>query len=152
MTGRQMQNQIMEALQGATGGVLLDVTLGFLPIPANLKAGIVGTGVKALIAIGSGVLMQNMKLVRPATAKAFANGALTVVLHDELKKQVQQFLPNVPMGAYLDYGNNELGYYGSGYNPGPVYLPELTAEGVDTDESGFGAYMDQADYIDDFTY
>ena len=151
MTGRAIQNQVVDAFQGASGALALDVTLGYLPIPANLKAGIVGTGVKALLAIGIGVLGQNLKVVKASTAAKLSNGALTVVLHDELKKQVQNFLPNVAMGEYLDYGNNELGYYGSGYNPGPVYLPELSAEGVMTDESGFGEYLGQ-EYIDDFGY
>ena len=152
VTMRTVQRDVMEALQGATGALALDVTLGYLPIPANLKVGFVGTGVKALIAIGLGVVGQNMRLVKPATAKAFANGALTVVLHDELKKQLAIFMPNIPLGEYLGTGNN-LSYYGSGYNPGPMYLPTLTADGMDTDEGGFGEYMEANDgsYMDDFT-
>lgn len=152
VTARRIQNDVMEALQGATGALALDITLGYLPIPANLKSGLVGTGVKALVAIGLGIVGQNLKVIKPATAKAFSNGALTVVLHDELKRQVQVFLPNVAMGEYL---NNNLGYYGSGYNPGggQMYLPELTAEGMDIDESGFGEYINQpGSYMDDYSF
>lgn len=150
MTARSVQNQVMDGLQGAMGALALDITLGYLPLPANLKAGLVGTGVKALLAIGIGVVGSNLKVIKASTAKVWSNGALTVVLHDELKKQVQQFLPVIQMGEYLD---NNMGYYGSGYNPGPVYLPELTSENLMTDESGFGEYIGGAgDYIDDFSY
>ena len=150
LTARSVQNQLMDALQGATGGLALDVTLGYLPIPANLKAGLVGTGVKALLAIGIGVLGQNFKIVKPSTAAKLSNGALTIVLHDELKKQVQNFMPNIPMGEYMNSGYNDgMGYYGSGYNPGAVYLPDLTDDGMNIDEGGFGEYMN-GDYMDEF--
>ncbi len=115
-----------------------------MKIPANLKVGFVGTAVKALAAIGLGVVGQNLKIVRPATAKAFANGALTVVLHDELKKQLANFMPNIPMGEYLGY-ENDLGYYGSGYNPGAMYLPDLQDDTMGFEESGMSEYMDAFD-------
>lgn len=154
LTARSVQNQLMDALQGASGALALDVTLGYLPIPANLKAGLVGTGVKALLAIGIGVVGQKTKVVKAATAARLANGALTVVLHDELKKQVQNFMPNIAMGEYMDWNstgiNDGMGYYGSGYNPGPAYLPDLTDDGMDIDESGMGEYMN-GEYIDDFS-
>jgi hypothetical protein len=151
MTARTVQNQVMDGLQGAMGALALDVTLGYLPLPANLKAGLVGTGVKALLAIGIGVVGANLKVIKASTAKVWSNGALTVVLHDELKKQVQQFMPNIAMGEYLSINDTNMGYYGSGYNPGPVYLPELSMEDLSTQQDGFGEYMG-AEYIDDFSY
>ena len=140
----------MEALQGATGALALDVTLGYLPLPANLKVGFVGTAVKALAAIGLGVVGQNLKIVRPATAKAFANGALTVVLHDELKKQLANFMPNIPMGEYLD--ENSLAYYGSGFNPnaGAMYLPDLADDTMGFEQSGMSEYLGTEGYMDEF--
>lgn len=124
---------------GAVGAIGLDVVQGYLPIPANLKVGIVGTGVKALLAIGMGIIAARTKLVKSSTAAKFANGALVVVLHDELKKLVVQFAPGVPMGEYLDdFG---MGYYGSGLNPElgvGTYLPELDTEDVSFQEDGFG--------------
>jgi hypothetical protein len=142
-----VQGQVMTALTGASGALALDVALGYLPIPANLKAGIVGTAVKAGLAIGIGVLGKNAKLVRPATAAKLADGALTVVLHNELKRQVANFLPAVQLGEYLDagYNNNGMGYYGSGYNPGPVYLPDISDDGMNIDEGGFGEYINDWD-------
>lgn len=145
VTMMTVQRDVMEALQGATGALALDITLGYLPIPANLKVGFVGTAVKALAAIGLGIVGQNMRVVRPATAKAWANGALTVVLHDELKKQLAIFAPNIPLGEYLGYENDNLGYYGSGYNPGPMYLPDLQDETMGFEQSGMSEYMDDFD-------
>jgi len=152
VTMRTVQRDVMEALQGATGALALDITLGYLPLPANLKVGFVGTGVKALLAIGLGVVGQNLKIVRPAVAKAFANGALTVVLHDELKKQLAIFMPNIPLGEYLDV--NDLGYYGSGYNPnaGPMYLPDLTEDTMGFEQSGMGEYLDEFDINQENAY
>jgi len=158
---RSIQNQLVEAGTGAVGALGLDVVQGYLPIPANLKGGLVGTGVKALLAIGMGVLASNVRIVRPATAAKMANGALTVVLHDELKKQVQNFAPGIQMGEYIDNG---MGYYASGYPAGNIpglgeyledptmgtYLPELSADGLDMDESGFNAY--DVDYMEDLNY
>ena len=133
----------MTALQGATGALALDVTLGYLPIPANLKAGFVGTGVKALLAIGIGVVGQQTKIVSNQTAARFSNGALTVVLHDELKKQLANFMPNIQMGEYLDA--NDLGYYGSGYNPNGMFLPDLSDDDMGFEQTGMGEYLDQFD-------
>ena len=157
LTMRSVQNQLMEAGTGAVGAIGLDVIQGYLPIPANLKGGIVGTGVKALLAIGMGVLASNIKIVKASTAAKMANGALTVVLHDELRKQVGNFAPGLQLGEYLDYDNG-LGYAGSGYNAGNMsddpegmgsYLPELD---VSMEQDGFGEYLSEPDYIDDLTY
>ncbi len=144
MTARGVQNQVMDGLQGAFGALALDVTLGYLPLPANLKAGLVGTGVKALLAIGIGVLGSNLKVIRPATAKVWSNGALTVVLHDELKKQVANFMPNIPMGEYLNTNDYAMGYYGSGYNPNGMYLPDLSQDDMGFDMTGMGEYLNES--------
>ena len=157
---RSVQNQLMEAGTGAVGALGLDVIQGYLPIPANLKAGIVGTGVKALLAIGMGIVASNVKIVRGATANKMVNGALTVVLHDELKKQVSNFAPGLQMGEYMDDG---LGYYGSGYPAGIMgdgyggmgsYLPELDTDDMGLEQEGLGLYEsgNDSEYIEDMAY
>ena len=149
---RSIQGQVMTALQGATGALALDVTLGYLPIPANLKAGFVGTGVKALLAIGIGVVGQQTKIVSNQTAAKLSNGALTVVLHDELKKQLANFMPNIQMGEYLDA--NDLGYYGSGFNPNStgMFLPDLSDDDMGFATEGMGEYLDPFDINQDNSY
>jgi len=157
---RSIQNQLMDAGTGAVGALGLDVIQGYLPIPANLKGGIVGTGVKALLAIGMGVAASKIKIVKSSTAAKMANGALIVVLHDELRKQVGNFAPGLQLGEYLD--ENSLGYYGSGLTAGVMgegyggmgtYLPELDSDPMGMEQAGLGMYEDsEPDYIQDMTY
>ena len=156
---RSIQNQLMEAGTGAVGALGLDVIQGYLPIPENLKSGLVGTGVKALLAIGMGVVATKVKVVRPATAAKMANGALTVVLHDELKKQVQNFAPGIQMGEYI--GDGGMGYYGSGYPAGVMgeeyggmgtYLPEISDMSMGMEQDGLGEYMQPSEYMEDLAY
>ena len=159
LTMRSVQNQLMDAGTGAIGALGLDVIQGYIPIPANLKAGIVGTGVKAMLAIGMGVVASNFKMIRGATANKMVNGALTVVLHDELRKLTQQFAPGLQMGEYLDNG---LGYYGSGYPAGIMgegyggmgsYLPELATDDMGMEQEGLGMYEgSEPEYIEDMAY
>lgn len=159
LTMRSVQSQLMEAGTGAVGALGLDVIQGYLPIPENLKTGIVGTGVKALLAIGMGVVASQVKIVRGATANKMVNGALTVVLHDELKKQVQNFAPGIQMGEYLN--DDGLGYYGSGYPAGVMgenyggmgtYLPEISDLSMGMEQDGLGEYMQPDEYIENMTY
>ena len=158
---RSVQNQLVDAGTGAVGALGLDVIQGYLPIPANLKAGIIGTGVKALLAIGMGVVASKVKIVRGATANKMVNGALTVVLHDELKKQVGNFAPGLQLGEYM--GDNGMGYYGSGYPAGIMgegyggmgsYLPELQTDDMGMEQDGLGLYEsgNDSEYIEDMAY
>lgn len=159
LTMRSVQNQLMDAGTGAVGALGLDVIQGYLPIPANLKVGIVGTGVKALLAIGMGVIASNVKIVRGSVANKMVNGALTVVLHDELKKQVAVFAPGLQLGEYMGDG---LGYYGSGYPAGVMetgyggmgsYLPELDMDQMGMEQEGLGMYEgSEPEYIEDLAY
>jgi len=157
---RSVQNQLMEAGTGAVGALGLDVIQGYLPIPANLKVGLIGTAVKALLAIGMGVAASKVKIVKASTAAKMANGALTVVLHDELRKQVGTFAPGLQLGEYL--GDDGLGYYGSGYPAGVMnegyggmgsYLPELSDDDMGMEQTGLNEYVGgESDYIEDMAY
>lgn len=152
MTGRNIQGHLMNSFTGASGALLLDIAWGYLPVPANLKAGYLGYLVRGIGALGLGMLAQGTRLVRPATAVALAEGGMTVALHDALKDGVRQFAPQVKLGEYLDdfgVSSDHLGYAGSGYNPGGgVGMPQLspmTEDDLTIDQSGLGEYMD-ADY------
>ena len=159
LTMRNVQKQIMDAGTGALGALGLDVIQGYLPIPANLKTGLVGTGVKALLAIGMGIVAENFKMIRGPASKQMVNGALTVVLHDEFKKQLATFAPGIPLGEYL--GSDELGYYGSGYPAGVMndsyggmgsYLPELQTDDMGMEQEGLGLYESDPVYMEDMSY
>lgn len=162
LTARSIQNQLMDAGTGALGALGLDVVQGYLPIPAQWKGGLIGTGVKALLAIGMGVVASNFKVIRGATANKMVNGALTVVLHDELRKQVTTFAPGLQLGEYLG-DDNGMGYAGSGLTAGymgqdadgmGIYLPEIQDMSMGMEQEGLGLYEDnsQGEYIDDLSY
>ena len=160
LTMRNVQNQLMDAGTGALGALGLDIIQGYLPIPANMKTGLVGTSVKALLAIGMGIVASNTRMIKGPVANKMVNGALTVVLHDEFKKQLATFAPGIPLGEYL--GNDELGYYGSGYTAGVMndnyggmgsYLPELDTDDMGLEQEGLGLYESEANvYMEDMTY
>lgn len=151
------QNLFMPALTGAGGALALDLALGYVPIPLAMKTGIPGYAVKAAAALGLGMLMDNFKMVRHATAVDMTKGALTVMLHGAIKQQMQIFMPQVPLGEYLDNG---LGYVASGWPTGletddplgtgmGTYLPDLSSESLMVDETGLGEYMTNNSYANE---
>ena len=61
---------------------------------------------------------------------------------------MQTFAPNLQMGEYLNAGyNNENGmsYYGSGFNPGQMYLPDISQENMGFEQAGFSEYLNASD-------
>jgi hypothetical protein len=138
----------MNALPGAFGALALDVALGFIPVPANWKAGMLGWVTKAIGAVGIG-MAWNM-FGSASTAAKMTEGALTVMIHGALRDVVATNLPAVPLGMYQEMSG--LGYYGAGFNPSyhvsdqsalnaggalSEYLPDISASEADmvaTDE------------------
>lgn len=120
--------QLQTAAGGALGGLGLSVALGYLPIPANLKAGPLGYVTKGALAFGIGMLAKNF--TRASTAARLTEGALTVVMYEAMKDGVARFAPQIPLGMYMS--DPALGYYGSGWNPGGddgmgIYLPNFSS-------------------------
>lgn len=119
--------QLQTAAGGALGGLTLSIALGYLPIPANLKAGALGYVTKGALAFGLGMLAKNF--TRASTAARLTEGALTVVMYEAMKDGVQRFAPQIPLGMYIS--DPALGYYGSGWNPGDenlgIYLPNFSS-------------------------
>jgi hypothetical protein len=146
---RNVQATLMNALPGAVGALGLDILLGYVPVPAQWKAGYLGYVTKAVGAIVLGLLAS--KVTKASTAAKMTEGALTVMFHGILRNAVTQFAPAVPMGMYLNDGG--MGYYGSGWNPDTeygdmaAYLPDISAESIVTDERDMGMYMEnQGEY------
>ena len=110
----------MPAVQGATGALVLDVAWGFLPIPIEMKTGMLRHFVKGAGAIAMGWVVD--QFATRATANQFTRGALTVVVHGAMRELAQQFMPQVPLG--------DVGYYSAG-------LPAGVGEYV----NGMGAYV-----------
>lgn len=100
---------------GALGALGLDVATGYLAprLPAQLQSGYGLTAVKVLGAIGIGILGGYALRGRGGD---LAKGAMTVVLHDELKKLVAAQFPAIPLGEYFSVAPT-VGYPGIAYNP-----------------------------------
>lgn len=145
---RGIQGQAMTAFNGAVGALGLDIALGYIPLPANLKAGPLGYATKLAGAVGLGMVAKNF--VKATTATKLTEGAMTVVIHSALRDTVQQFAPQIQMGEYL-YPNESLGYYGSGWNPNynademGAYFPSLETDSFDMNQE-MGAYVDDYEY------
>ncbi|MGH8744732.1 MAG: hypothetical protein ACREUY_10690 [Burkholderiales bacterium] len=90
----------VDAVQGAAGAIAVDAVWGFLPLPANIKTGPIGTLAKAGGTIALGMLASNM--IGAGIAKRVTTGALTVQIYNYLKPMLAGVIPG-------------LGYYGAGY-------------------------------------
>lgn len=133
-----IQGQVMGAVPGAVGALALDVVMGYLPLPANLKGGMLSYVVKGAAAVGLGMLAS--KVVKPATAAKMTEGALTVMLHGVLKTMTSRFAPQIAMGEYEGAGWEPSEPLGA-YLDNQAGLPNVEASPV-------GAYMDMGAYED----
>jgi len=110
LTVKNAMNQVVKpaAIQ-ASGALLLDVGYGYFGhlIPSAMNNGMLKHATKGLIAVGLGMVAGNF--ISNKTAKAMAEGAMTVTIHDAMKEAVGSFAPSIPLG--------DAGYY----NPSPVY-------------------------------
>lgn len=118
---------VMPALIGGAGAVANDMLVNFLPIPANLKTGWMRHVTKTVSAVGLAWAADMLpgRLVTKSTVNQLGAGALTVVGYNLVRDLMAQFMPNLPLGEYLD---PELGYWGAGLDPGS--------------DPGMGMYLD----------
>lgn len=114
-TARNITDLAQAAAWGAGGAILLDVVLGYLPLPPMLKAGIPGKLTKAAGAIGLGVLMRQTGLAKGTAPRDMTVGALTVQFTGIGRELLAQFAPGVALSAYINEGG--MGYAGSGWDP-----------------------------------
>jgi hypothetical protein len=124
--GGMVQSMLMPAATAAVGAIGIDALLGYIPLPANLKTGPMRYLVKGAAAVGVGMLLEKMRIVRPKTAQLFAMGALTVAFADAGKDAISRFAPGLAarigaspavagLGYYGDQDLMGLGYSGAGY-------------------------------------
>ena len=99
------QRNIMEvstaAVGGAAGAILLDVVLGFLPLPAMFKVGIPGKVAKAAGAIALGAVVNMSGFARPGTARDMTIGALTVQFAGIGRDMLGQFAPGIALSRFF---------------------------------------------------
>lgn len=90
------KHTLMPSAIGAAGALGLDVLIGFLPLPPNLKTGPMRSVVRVVGAIGLGMLAG--MVVKKETAANIAAGAVTVTLYDVLKGALQTAMPTLQLG------------------------------------------------------
>lgn len=127
---------IKAGVVGALGALGLDVLTGYAApkLPAQLQSGYGLTATKILGAILVGMVGGYALKGRGGD---LAKGAMTVVLHDELKALVATQFPTIPLGEYFSIAPTA-GYPGLQYNPDTGIGEYFTGEGAPT----FGEYME----------
>lgn len=82
-----VMTQVQNAAIGAAGAIGVDFAFAKLPIPANLKTGMLAPATKGAVSLGLGMVvskvMKNKKL-----GTQIAEGGITVALHDLMKQQI----------------------------------------------------------------
>lgn len=149
-TAAKLQRQLTVATQGALGALGLDIALAYIPLPAQMQGPFIGPVIKGFGAVALG-MVAGMAGIRAETANRMVEGALTVQIHGIAKQMVGQFMPAIPLSAYVD----QLGYYGSGWNPNmsvddpdwnnsgmSAYLTDISSDQMDIDEGGLSMYED----------
>lgn len=117
ITGRMVPT-LKRGFTGAVGGLMNDLIMGqVLPaswLPTMLASGMGATATKILGALIVGTIGG---YAWRGKGQDLGDGAMTVVLHDALKAQLQTMLPaSVPLGEYLTFAPT-VGYTGGGATP-----------------------------------
>ena len=121
--GGIINNQVIPAAVGGSGAVLNDMLVNLLPLPLNFKTGWMRHLSKAVGAIAIGYVGRIF--LQKKTADQLGTGAMIVVGYNVVRDLAAQFVPQLPLGEYLDNGVGEyldpsLGYYGAGLNPSAI--------------------------------
>lgn len=121
-----LSNTLMPAAVGGAGALAIDVAMGVLPLPANLKTGPFAPLVKVAGAVGLGMLAG--KMVNRRVGEQLAVGALTVQFYNFAKAQLVKFgggkipglsmYPDGYMGEYVSGQQGMIGYVDSGMQVG----------------------------------
>jgi hypothetical protein len=123
---------LMPSVTAAAGALGIDLLLGYVPLPDTMKTGPMKYLVKGAAAIGVGMILEKMKLVKPHTAQLFTTGALTVAVYDAGKDAINRFMPTV--GARMA----GLGYYESPAELQALGYASAGYTGMDDDMGSLG--------------
>jgi len=156
-----LNTTLIPALTAGAGAIGFNALWNFVPLPEQLKTGMVQHVAKAAGAIGLGMVAGNV--VGRKRATELVAGALTVIAYNALKDAVSQVAPTVNLGYYsagqpagvLAYEGASLGEYVGGpmgeyVGGGGGYLAPTLAEpfaspagagrGVERDNAMAGYY------------
>ncbi len=100
--GDFVSQTLMPSAVGGAGALALDVALGALPLPPQLKTGPLAPVVKVVGAVGIGMLAG--RFLGRRTGEQVAAGALTVTMYNVARRALQKIgggkIPG--LGAYMD--------------------------------------------------
>lgn len=95
---------VMPAAAIGLGAIGSELAMGYLPIPANFKTGVMRHLTKGAVSLAAGAALA--QFVNRKVGEAFALGGLTIAFHDAFKDAIIQFMPNAQFGG--------MGYYSPG--------------------------------------
>ena len=142
----QIMPMILPSLMIGAGAVGAELAMGYLPLPAMFKTGMLRHITKAVVSVAGGWAIA--KYANKNAGEAFAAGGIAISAHDLIKESLTQVMPGLQFGGYNwdKYGYNmpsmdsyvspSLGYY----SPGATYEPTM-GEYMNT---GMGEYVDFA--------
>lgn len=93
-----VNSTLIPALTAGAGAIGFNALWNFVPLPEQLKTGMIQHVAKAAGAIGLGMVAN--QVVGRKTATELVAGALTVIAYNALKDAVGQVAPNVNLGYY----------------------------------------------------
>lgn len=110
---------LMPAMGVGAGAVGSEIVMGYLPIPANFKQGVLRHITKGAVGVGAGLLLS--KVLKQKTLGFYvAAGAVVIATHDAIKEFIAARLPMIPQGGFGQYVTPLPSQFGGmGYiNPG----------------------------------
>jgi hypothetical protein len=132
---------LMPAVVGAAGAIGNEVAFRFIPLPANLKTGMIGTLSRAVVAVGLGMALD--RVMGRKMASQMTAGALTVLAYGQLKGILATAAPQL-INEYIS--DDDMGYYGAGtvLNQIPDSLRDVpNSLSEEYDFSGVGEYISE---------
>lgn len=128
--------QLIPALAGAVGATANDVAMGYAArfLPALLTSPNLLRLTKGAVAVGLGMLVESTRLVRAPLVRQGVVGALTTLLHDVVRAQLQQMLPTVPLGEQFALGDGYPYYIGNGLSSVQMNVPIAGGPGISLGE------------------
>lgn len=112
----KLSSMVMPAVAIGAGAVGAEVLMGYLPLPAQLKTGVMRHVTKGGVGIVGGIILGKV-FKQPKLGKFFAAGAIAIATHDAIKEALAARMPSLKfgggMGAYLPRSavTGSLGYY-----------------------------------------
>lgn len=119
---------IIPAVGIGIGAVGSELVMGYLPLPANFKTGVLRHVTKGGVSVVAGLTIAKFLRMK-RVGEAFALGGIAIATHDAIKEWIVSTMPNAKFGEYGMY----LAPGAAGRGLGYVNPAQLT--------NGMGMYM-----------